>query len=451
MTTLEAINPYLADNYAPVARESTATELQVTGALPEELCGRYLRNGPNPVVAPDPGRYHWFTGDGMVHGVRLAAGRAEWYRNRWVRSREVAAALGEPPHDGPVHGGMDFAANTNVIGHAGTTLALVEAGALPVELTYELETAGPTTFGDTLPGGYTAHPKRDPVTGELHAISYFPGWGTRVGYTVVGTDGRVGHATEIEVGGLVSIHDTAITERYVVVYDLPVTLSWAAVEEGASFPYRWDPTYRARIGLLPLGGDGAETRWIDVEPCYVFHTLNAFDDGERVVVDVVRHDSVFATVTNGPADAPPVLERWTVDPAAGVVKQERLDDRPQEFPRVDERRVGRPHRYGWSSAIGAEVGQADAIVKHDLQRGISEVRPIGAGSGPSEPVFVPRGVDAGEDDGWVLCLSYDQARDASDLVVLNAGDFTGEPQAVVHLPARVPVGFHGNWVPDSSE
>src|SRR6185295_19409422 len=140
------MNRYLQGNYGPVTEEVTAADLPVTGRLPVELNGRYLRNGPNPVTAPDPSTYHWFTGDGMVHGVRLRDGKAEWYRNRWVRSGPVATALSEPEPSGAVHADMDFGSNTNVIGFAGRTLALVEAGARPVELSDELETITRTDF-----------------------------------------------------------------------------------------------------------------------------------------------------------------------------------------------------------------------------------------------------------------------------------------------------------------
>jgi carotenoid cleavage dioxygenase len=438
-------NRYLSGNYAPVDEEATVTDLPVTGTLPTALVGRYLRNGPNPVMAPEPGTYHWFTGTGMVHGIRLRDGRAEWYRNRWVRSQEVAAALGEPWRQGPVHAGMDFAPNTNVIGHAGRTLALVEAGPLPYELTDELDTVGPFDFGGTLVGGYSAHPKRDPRTCELHAISYFWGWGNTVRYTVVDATGSVRRSVDVEVGGPVSIHDMSLTERFAVVYDLPVVFNTEAAMSGASFPYRWDPDYRARVGLL--GRDGAtDVQWFDVEPCYVFHPLNAYDDGDRVVLDVVRHPRMFATELLGPDEGTPTLERWTVDLAAGTVAEERLDDRGQEFPRVDERVVGRRYRYGYAAVFLA--GEESGLIKHDLQRGTSEVRPLIPAGGASEAVFVPRSPDAAEDDGWVLSLAYDPERDASDLLVLNAADFTGEPAAVVHLPQRVPFGFHGNWVPD---
>jgi carotenoid cleavage dioxygenase len=445
-------SPYLAGNFAPVHEEVTEADLPVSGSLPEELEGRYLRNGPNPVVAPEPSSYHWFTGDGMVHGIRLRGGRAEWYRNRWVRSAAVAQALGEQPRPGPVHAGMDFAANTNVIGHAGRTWAIVEAGARPYELTFDLETVGPSDLDGTLPGGYTAHPKRDPATGELHAISYFWGWGNKVQYSVVAVDGRVRRLVDVEVGGPVSVHDMSLTSRYAVIYDLPVVFDPEAAASGASFPYRWKPDYRARVGLLPREGRADDVLWFDVEPCYVFHPLNAYDDGNTVVLDVVRHPRIFATHLNGPDEGTPTLDRWTIDLDAGKVLEERLDDRGQEFPRVDERRVGLPYRYGYAATVGSSgegLTMGPALLKHDISRGRSEVRPLGRGNGASEAVFVPRTADSAEDDGWVLSLVYDAERDASDLLVLNAADFRGEPQAVVHLPARVPFGFHGNWVPET--
>jgi hypothetical protein len=143
---MAARNPYLIGNNAPALTEETITNLEVTGSLPLSLNGRYLRNGPNPISVPDSGTYHWFTGDGMIHGIRIEGGRASWYRNRWVRSGDVARALGEQRRPGPIVEGMDFAANTNVIAHAGRTYAIVEGGARPYELNYELETVGPCDF-----------------------------------------------------------------------------------------------------------------------------------------------------------------------------------------------------------------------------------------------------------------------------------------------------------------
>src|SRR6202034_4938874 len=180
-------------------------------------------------------------------------GRAEWYRNRWVRSRRVAEALGESWARGPVHAGSDFGANTHVIGHAGRTLATVEAGALPYELTDELGTAGPCDFGGTLPGGFAAHTKLDRATGELHAIAYFWAW-DHVQHVVVDAAGRVAKTTDIPVPDGPMMHDFALTGRYIVLLDLPVTFSLNAVTEGKELPYVWNPDHQARVGLLPRDG-----------------------------------------------------------------------------------------------------------------------------------------------------------------------------------------------------
>jgi carotenoid cleavage dioxygenase len=449
-------NPYLAGNYAPVREEVTATDLRVTGSIPTALSGRYLRNGPNPVVAPEPSTYHWFTGDGMVHGIRLRDGRAEWYRNRWIRAPHVAAALGErPPADRREHGGMNFGPNTNVIGHAGRTFALVEAGAMPYELTAELDTVGPSDFGCTLSGGYTAHPKRDPLTNELYAVSYFWGWGNDVEVTVIDNEAKVRSARRIAMGGPVSLHDTAITQKWIVLLDLPVLFDMEMVAAGARFPYRWFDDYQARIGLLPRHGDSTEVTWHDVDPCYVFHPMNAYDepDADGIVLDVVRHSSMFRTHLLGPSEGAPTLDRWHIDGHGGAVKEERLDDRGQEFPRVDERRVGLPHRFGYSVAVAEKddlLGTESSIVRHDLSAGTSETRSMGPGSSIGEAVFVPSAPDAPEGEGWLMTLVYSGVTDSSALHIFNAEDLGGEPQAIVHLPQRVPAGFHGNWVADGT-
>ena len=117
------------------------------------------------------------------------------------------------------------------------------------------------------------------------------------------------------------------------------------------FPYSWNPKYPARVGVMPRDGGNADVRWFDVEPCYVFHPMNAYDDGDTIVLDVVRHPKMFDTEHLGPNEGPPTLDRWTVDLADGKVRESRVDDRGQEFPRVDERLVGKRHRYGYAPAL----------------------------------------------------------------------------------------------------
>jgi carotenoid cleavage dioxygenase len=273
-----------------------------------------------------------------------------------------------------------------------------------------------------------------------------------VDVSILDNSGRVRSSRKVTMGGSVSLHDCAITESAVVLLDLPVVFSMDAIAEGASFPYRWQDGYHARVGLLPRGGDSTEVVWHDVEPCYVFHPMNAYDTPDGgVVLDVVRHPSMFRTHLLGPSEGAPTLERWHLDGRGGPVKEERLDDHGQEFPRVDERVVGRPHRYGYAVAVGTTdgiLGTESMLVCHDFERGAFVERSFGRGAGVGEAVFVPRADDAAENDGWLLTFAYSPDKDTSALYVLNAADPAGEPQAVIELPQRVPAGFHGNWVPD---
>ncbi len=450
MTQTSVEHPFIHGEFAPVSTEETRSDLSVEGALPIELSGRYLRNGPNPIGAVDEQRHHWFLGHGMVHGIRLNEGRAEWYRNRYVRSAEVSDLLGEAhaPNPWPSNH-VTASANTNVISFAGKTLALVEAGFPPIELSDELETLCISDLGGTLDGAFSAHPKLDPITGELHVMTYHWERGNSAQYVVVGRDGRVRKTLDIPLPGGPMIHDTAITARFVVVFDLPCVFNLDAAMEGSRFPYLWDANYKARVGLLPRDGDASEIKWCEVPSCYVFHPMNAYDRADgSVVLDVVRHPSMFDVERRGPLEGDPVLERWVISPETGKCVAERLDDRAIEFPRVNESLVGAENRYGYASALKEKFHQG-GLVKYDLLNGSSEVRDEGDAFGYGEAVFVAREGATAEDDGWLMGFRLNKAEDKSDLVVLNAQDIAGDPVAVVHLPARVPAGFHGNWCPDS--
>jgi carotenoid cleavage oxygenase len=443
-------NRYLVGNFAPVKDELTVTDLPIEGAIPTELSGRLLRNGPNP-IAPDPAAYHWFIGDGMLHAVELRDGKAASYRNRWVRTDQAIELLGDDPIPGQpadVFPAGSSVANTHVVSHAGKIFALVEV-CLPTQVRPDLSTVGRYDFGGRLRSPMTAHPKMDPVTGEMLFFGYDifgPPW---LRYHVVNSDGELVRSEDIDIKGPSMVHDFAITERNVVFLDLPVVFDFDLVGK-RPFPAEWKPDYGARVGVMPRDGGNADVRWFDVELCYVFHPLNAFDDDGSVVIDVARHPKMFATDIYGPAEQPPTLDRWTIDLGAGKVIEERLDDRPQEFPRVSDGVVGRRHRYGYAAHFGIDDSgiQFGGLLKHDLDTGNSEARTFGPGTHAGEGVFVAASDDAGEEEGWVLSVVYDQGRDASDLVVLDATDFTGSPVATVHLPQRVPFGFHGSWVPD---
>lgn len=427
----------------PVGQEVTVTDLTVTGRLPAELDGRLVRIGPNPLR---PGRAtHALVGDGMTHGVRLRDGRAHWYRNRWIRTDAAARALGELPLPGPRHGLSDNA-NANVIHHAGRVLALGEAGVLPIELDQDLDSVARLDFDATLPHGFTAHPEHDPVTGELFGVAYYHEL-PYVEHIVVGVDGRVRRTARIEVADTPMMHSIALTDRHTVLFDLPVTFDRGLAAAGSRFPYAWTPGRAARIGLLPR--TGADVRWFDVDPCYVFHPVNAYETAGVCVVDVIRHERLFDRDLRAPGESAPTLWRWRLDLERGGVTAEQLDDIPQEFPRIDERCKTGPHRFVYSVAMqsGQGVLGGGALLRHDLSDGKVTVHDFGPHSETGEAAFVPRAASSAEDDGWLLSYVYDGHTDRSRLVVLDARDIAAPPVAQVHLPVRVPSGFHTNWLP----
>ncbi len=491
--TADTANPYLEGFLAPVNAEVTAYDLPVTGHIPEHLAGRYLRNGPNPAAEVDPAVYHWFSGDGMVHGVALQGGEARWYRNRWVRSLPLSARLGEPAPGrlDPRAGILSVGSNTNVLSHAGRTLALVEGGVANYELTDELDTVGTCDFDGTLYGGYTAHPHRDPRTGELHAVSYSFARGHTVQYSVIDAGGRARRTVDIDVSGSPMMHDFSLTDKYVVIYDLPVTFDPVQVlpttmprwlrhssrlalqaligrvrvpgpitamlnrnpKHTDRMPYAWNPDYPARIGVMPRDGGNRDIRWFDIEPCYVYHPLNAYTEdrngAEVLVLDVVRYARMFDRDRRGPGDCPPSLDRWTVNLTTGSVTTECRDDRPQEFPRIDETRLGARHRFGYTVGFGYLAGgptaSSTSLYKHDYTTGATRVAPLDADLLLGEMSFVPNPSANAEDDGVLMGYGFHRGLDEGQLLLLDAQ--TLESVATVHLPQRVPMGFHGNWAP----
>ena len=449
------VNVYLSGNYAPVAEEVTGLDLAVEGELPVELNGRYLRNGPNPADAVDPSTHHWFMGDGMVHGIRLREGRAEWYRNRYVGSTTIAKLRGQDDIAGPNWNNSGHGPNTNVGGFAGKTWAMVEAGGCPVELTYELETVGRNDFDGTLPGAFTAHPKIDPDSGEMHAMVYaWAEWMDHVQYVVVGPDGRVTKTVDIPLPGMTMLHDMSLTERYAVVYDQPCTVDLDLALAGR-FPFRWNPDYANRVGLLPRDSATADDiTWIDVPPGYSFHPLNAYDrpDG-GVVIDLCVYDKMFHLDLRGPFENMARLERWELDPAGRTASTTVIDDTPNEFPRHRGSLTAKPYRYGYCAAPSTDPAMGWPTIKHDLETGTRQVFDHGPGRAAGEPVFVARqsGGDGAEDDGWLVTYVHDLGAETAEFVVMDAQDFDrGDYVARVKLPQRIPYGFHGNWVSDRS-
>ena len=372
-------------------------------------------------------------------------------RNRWIRSRLAAAALGTTAAPGPRRGRSDTV-NTNVVDIGGRAFAVVEAGSFPVELSETLEAQCYSPLDGTLNGAFTGHPHRDPRTGEHHAIAYDGNVWDAVRHVVVSASGKVIRDVPIAVKHGPCIHDCAFTARFAIVLDLPVTFSMRAVLGGHVFPYRWNPAHRARVGLLPRQGDGAAIIWCDVEACFVFHVANAFDgeDGQ-VVLDVIAYPTMFASGASG-LDALGRLERWTVDPSTHRVSRRVIDTTPQEFPRIDERRFGQSYRYVYTVSVppdgNPQLAGATRLYKHDVETGSRRVHEFGEDHRPGEFVFVPACAAAEEDEGWLVGFVVNTADDTTDFAILDARAFEAPPIATVRLPHRIPPGFHGNWFPN---
>jgi carotenoid cleavage dioxygenase len=457
-------NVFLQGNRAPVREEQTCLDLRVVGTLPDALTGMFLRNGPNPQFDPR-GRYHWWDGDGMIHAVQLEQGRAT-YRNRWVRTKafQTEQAAGHaiwrgmmypPDLQNPLGSGRN-PSNTNIMFVGGRVLSLWEGGRPYRLLLPDLETQGSESFGGKLGRSMTAHPHRDLRTGETLFFGYSatPPWCT---YGIVGEDGELSHVTPIELPAPSMMHDFVFTERFAIVCDFPCKIRVERAMRGGN-PITWEPEMGSRFGVLPRRGTNADVRWFVGRPGYVFHFANAYEEGERIIIHGSRMEHTSFAAGRGAGAAIDMgsaektddgsMYRFVLDLASGSVHEEPLDDRSVDFVRIHPGRFGLPHRYTFGSYCqdASEPGTFDHYIKYDHLKGTSEVRALGARVRCGEAVFVPRPGATDEDDGWVVGLTHDEDERRSELVILNGQDFTGEAQARVQLPTRVPYGFHAEWI-----
>lgn len=442
----EAFDPstpwWLQGNFAPVD-EMQASNLEVRGSLPSSLNGRYIRNGSNPVNS-DSG--HWFFGDGMLHSVRLSGGQALSYRNRWIRTDMFNGTVnpGAPPTGG------NNTSNVSAIYHAGKLITSGEVG-LPFEINPDdLSTVGVLDFDGQLTQSFTAHPKIDPATGYLHFFGYWFFGEDLLLYHVADENGQLIKTERVDVGASSMMHSFAITEQDIVFWESPILFDIDAAIAGAAVPFNWDPSYGARIGVMPLGGSTSELRWVDVDPFYVFHEVNAYRDGDNVIVDVCWHPDIFNTSDlPGGTDATSV-KRWRINTAGEQLtyNEETVTQRMFELPSHDRRFSGRQHRHGWFSDTRENSQTVDfAGIGHiDYQTGTVSAWDPGATRHAGEAYFVP--VDTGEGEGWLLSLVYDTAAKESTLAVLDAQDVASGPVAEVVMPQRVPYGFHATWIPE---
>jgi carotenoid cleavage dioxygenase-like enzyme len=463
-----ATEPFLTGRFAAIHDELDVADLEIEGTLPTDLVGAYLRNGPNPEFTPLGSYTYPLEGDGMLHGLWFDNGTAR-YANRFVRTQSLLAEeragralfgglmtpafvdqslLGDDPDPGWP---FKLDAFVNIVRHGGRYLALEEgAPAYEIEPT-TLATGRRCDWNGALPAGITAHPKIDPVTGEMIVFRYgmeapFLTWAT------IGADGTVTQPP-VAVDGVdqgFMIHDFAITRRYVVLVISPLLFDLEAMFHGGS-PLDWQPDLGTRIAIIPRDRSGA-SMWAHTNAFWAWHYANAFDDGPLVHLDFPCTSAPKMALRG--ADIPDLtggFARATINPAADTVDVHLVDANMLEYPRIDDRLTGLRHRYlviaGRSADARVKLGEHDQLYQYDMDAGTS-VR-IDTGAAAGEPVFAPRTASTDELDGYYLAYATDLETDRTSLLVIDASDFAAGPVAKVHLPRRVPNGLHGNWIPVS--
>ncbi|CAN0917397.1 Carotenoid 9,10(9',10')-cleavage dioxygenase 1 [Linum grandiflorum] len=511
---------YLSGIFAPVADETPpAADLSVRGNLPDCLNGEFVRVGPNPKFSPVAG-YHWFDGDGMIHGLRIKDGKAT-YVCRYVRTSHLkqeefyGAAkfikLGDlKGYFGLVTYGLHMlraklkvldisyglgTANTALVYHHGRLLALHEGDkpyVVKVMDDGDLQTLGLLDYDKRLGHSFTAHPKVDPFTGEMFTFGYStePPYVT---YRVISKDGSMHDPVPITIPDPIMMHDFAITENYAIFMDLPLYFRPKRMVTERGFILHFDDTKKARFGILPrYAKDELVIRWFELPSCFIFHNANAWEEGDEVVLITCRIENPDLDMMNGRKKEkldnfinelydsslriapghPHICFLKIIHLAAsrhemrfnmktGAASQKKLSTSAVEFPRINEKYIGRKQRYVFGSIMNS-VAKITGIVKFDLDgkpavegktkvevggnvQGIFE---LGAGRYGSEAVFVPReaGMTSEEDDGYLICFMHDENTGKSSTIVIDAKTMGAEPVAVAELPSRVPQGFHALFV-----
>ena len=468
VTTLgETRHPYMTGAWTPLHEEVDLPDPELLeGRIPEDIEGVYLRNTENPVHEP-LGRYHPFDGDGMIHRMVFRGGRAS-YANRFVRTRGFRAeqeaggslwgGLADPvqlakrPGFG-AHGALKDSSSTDIVVHAGTALSTFYQCGEGYRLDpVTLETLG--VEGWTPIDGISAHPKVDEHTGELMFFNYSK-HAPYLHYGLVGPDNRLKVLQPIDIPGPRLPHDMAFTERFVILNDLPVF--WDADLLARDIhAVRLHEGLPSRFAILPR--EGGEPRWFEAAPTYVLHWLNAYEDGDEVVLDGYFQDEPMPPPR---ADAPPGfghmmayldemsfrphLHRWRFNLRDGSTREERLDPRIMEFGMINGRYAGRRHRYAYSTLPEPGWFLFNGFVKSDLETGASWEYRLPAGVFASEAPFAPRRGATAEDDGYLVSFLIDENRQASECVLIDAQRIEDGPVCRIALPHKISSGTHAFW------
>ena len=454
-------NIFLRGIWEPLPFECDINDPIVIGEIPKELNGTFYRNGPNPQYVYSE-NYHMFEGDGMIHAITFQHGHVK-YKNRWIRTEKF---LAERKARKSLFGGMrDFGvqdesvkncsrstSNTNVIWHHNHLLALNE-GSLPFDIDRNDIAKGDIyTFNQLLDRTMMAHPKIDPVNGELLFYSYF---GPDFRYFIADKNGKINYQNTLAMPFKCMMHDFAITENFSIFPLFPLTWDFQRIQRRETV-FKWEPHLNTRFAIMPRFGNDSDVIWFEDQAALGFHVINAWEEADKIILEMVVMDDIPQDVIAFADDNityKNYFTRWIFDLSRRKITKERLDKINVEFPRIDERFTGRNNRYAYTNGTINEnaLNLFDAIIRYDVNDNKKQIHHFGKGSFPLEPIFVPRSVDAKEGDGFLLSYVYREAHNRSDLVILDAQHADDEPLAIVQLPHRIPFGFHGCWVDESAE
>ena len=468
VSSLEPSNhPYLTGAWTPLMEEVDAPELDVIdGTIPTDIDGIYLRNTENQVHQP-LGRFHPFDGDAMIHQISFQNGKAS-YRNRFVRTRCFGAeqeaggslwgGLADPPSIAlrpgyGAHGSLKDNASTDIVVHAGKALSTFYQCGEGYRLDpMTLETLGVESWVPI--DGLSAHARVDEATGELMFFNYSK-HAPYMHYGVVDRDNRLTTLMPIPLPGPRLPHDMCFTEHHSILNDLPVFWDAELLKRNIH-AVRLHDGLPSRFAIVPR--HGGEIRWFEAAPTYVLHWLNAYEDGDEIVLDGYFQEEPMPRPNK---DAPAGFEhmmayldehsfrsklhRWRFNLKDGTTREERLSDRIMEFGMINQRFAGRKYRYAFSTVSKPGWFLFTGFVKNDLETGKSTEYLLPEGRYASEAPFAPRIGSVDEDDGYLVSFITDENTGTSECVLLDARRIEEGPVVRIALPHKLCSGTHSCW------
>ncbi|MEM1193412.1 MAG: carotenoid oxygenase family protein [Pseudomonadota bacterium] len=463
-------HPYLNGAWTPQHEEVTSDELEVIGEIPADLNGVYIRNTENP-LHDAIGVYHPFDGDGMIHAMSFTNGHAT-YRNRFIRTKGLlaeqeanrslwAGIAANPKHsERPgwgTRGDMKDASSTDVIFHNGEILSTFYMCGEGYRLDpVTLETLGTARY--VPPAGISAHPKLDPHTGEMLFFNYGKD-APYMQYGVVNARGERTSLVPIELPGPRLPHDMAFTENFSILNDCPLFWDEELLARGIHSA-QWHGKLPTRFAIIPRHGSANDIRWFEAAPTYVLHWMNAWEEGNEIILDGYFQDDPDPSPLDIPGVDPrfgkllanidehsfkPKLHRWRFNLDTGKTTEERLDDRILEFGTFNPDYTGRRSRYLYSTTTKPGWFLFNGLVKHDLETGDSEPLMFGDNRFGSEAPFAPRPGAVAEDEGYLISFITDLDTDQSECVIIDAQQVSSGPVARIILPHRISSGTHAAW------